>query len=154
MLACVLAGCATATPYQPMQNGAGYADQKVESNRHRVSFAGNTSTPKETVENYVLYRAAEITLDSGYDYFLVADGSTERAPDRSSGITFGIGGYGFGRSGVGIGVGTSTDPRTKEYQGQVDVLLMRGKKPADNPAAYDAREVKANLESGIVRQSP
>ena len=155
MLACVLAGCATATPYQPMQNGAGYADQQLESNRYRVSFDGNSSTPKETVENYVLYRAAELTLDKGYDYFVLSSTSTEREPERSGGITFGFGGFGFGsHSGVGIGVGTSTDRNQKEYQRQVDALLMRGKKPADNPAAYDAREVKANLESGIVRQSP
>lgn len=155
LLACALAGCATATPYQPMKKGAGYADQQLESNRYRVSFAGNSSTPRETVENYVLYRAAELTLDNGYDYFVLSSTSTEREPDRAGGITFGIGGFGFGsRSGVGIGVGTSTDRRTKEYQGQADALLMRGKKPADNPSAYDAREVKANLESGIVRESP
>ncbi len=154
LLACVLAGCATATPYQPMQNNVGYADQQLESNRYRVSFAGNSSTKRETVENYVLYRTAEVTLDKGYDYFVLSSTSTEREPERSGGITFGIGGYGFGsRSGVGIGIGTgtSTDSRYREYQGQADALLMRGKKPADNPAAYDAREVKENLESGIVR---
>lgn len=154
LLAGTLAGCVTATPYQSLQGGFGYADQKLESNRHRVSFAGNASTPRETVENYVLYRAAELTLDQGYDYFVLSSTSTEREPDRSSGITFGIGGYGFGRGGVGIGVGTTTEPRNREYQGQADAVLMRGKKPADNPAAYDAREVKANLEPAIVRPSP
>lgn len=149
----VLAGCATATPYQPRQNGFGYTDQKLESNRHRVSFAGNSSTPKETVENYVLYRVAELTLADGYDYFVLSSTSTEREPDTTGGVVFGIGGFGFGRR-SGIGVGTTTNSRTKEYQGQADAMLMRGTKPADNPAAYDALEVKANLESRIVRQSP
>lgn len=155
LLVCALAGCATATPYQSLQNGFGYSDQKLESNRHRVSFAGNSSTPRAKVENYVLYRAAELTLDNGYDYFVLSSTSTEREPERSGGVSFGIGGFGFGhRSGMGIGIGTTSNPRTKEYQGQADALLMRGTKPADNPAAYDAREVKGNLESGIVRPSP
>lgn len=155
LLACVVAGCATATPYQPKQNGAGYANQQLESNRYRISFDGNSATPRETVENYVLYRAAELTLDQGYDFFVLSSTSTEREPERSSGITFGFGGFGFGsRGGVGIGVGTGNDSRYREYQGQADAVLMRGKKPADNPAAYDAREVKANLEPAIVRPSP
>ncbi|MFW2344234.1 MAG: CC0125/CC1285 family lipoprotein, partial [Brevundimonas mediterranea] len=40
-----LAACATATPYQPAGfNGerGGYAEQRVENNRYRVSFAGNS----------------------------------------------------------------------------------------------------------------
>jgi hypothetical protein len=51
---------------------------RIETNRFRVSFAGNSMTSRETVERYLLFRAAEITLQQGYDGFEMADRSTER----------------------------------------------------------------------------
>ena len=43
----------------------------------RITFRGNTLTDRETVETYLLYRAAELTLQNGYDYFIVATRDTE-----------------------------------------------------------------------------
>jgi hypothetical protein len=151
-----LAGCATATPYQAMHDDYGYSEQKLENNRYRVWFAGNSKTPRETVENYVLYRAAELTLANGYDYFLMSARSTEGERDRSSGIRFGIGGFSFGsHSGVSLGVGSGTSLGGKaNYYGQADIALMKGKKPANDPTAFDAHELKANLEPSIVRGPP
>lgn len=151
----LLAACASVTPYQPLHNGVGYSDQKLESNRFRVSFDGNSSTPRETVENYVLYRVAEVTLANGYDYFTVATQSTD-AELKSTGSRFGFsfGGFGFGRNGgVGVGVGTGSDIYT-EYQGSADVTMYRGKKPENDAHAYDAREIQTNLESTITRPKP
>ena len=153
--ALLLAACATVTPYQPLNNGVGYSDQKLESNRYRVSFDGNSSTPRDTVQNYVLYRVAELTLANEYDYFTVAAQSTE-AELKGTGGNFGFsfGGFGFGRNGgIGVGLGSGSDIRT-EYQGSADVTLFRGKKPETDPHAYDAREIKANLESKIQRPKP
>ncbi|MEX2641945.1 MAG: MotA/TolQ/ExbB proton channel family protein, partial [Acetobacterales bacterium] len=73
-----LTSCASPTPYQPMTDGQGYAQQQLEENRYRVTFSGNTATPRETVENYLLYRAAEVTVERGYDYFVLADNQVER----------------------------------------------------------------------------
>ena len=59
----VLAACATATPYQPAgYNGqrGGYSEQRVESNRYRVTFAGNSVTSREQVEMSLLLRSAEL----------------------------------------------------------------------------------------------
>ncbi|WP_204306898.1 CC0125/CC1285 family lipoprotein, partial [Klebsiella aerogenes] len=80
-LALILAGsislsaCMTATPYQPATgNGTatrnGYSDTQIESNRFRISFSGNSLTARETVERYLLYRAAELTLQQGFDHFI------------------------------------------------------------------------------------
>src|SRR5678815_4545876 len=77
-----LSACATATPYQPNVPGAavsgGYSDYRLDMNRFRVTFAGNTLTSRETVERYLLYRAAELTLAQGYDWFALADRHTDR----------------------------------------------------------------------------
>ena len=68
----VLGACATATPYQAALDGQkGYANQQIESNRWQISFAGNSLTDRKTVETYLLYRAAELTDQEGYDYFQV-----------------------------------------------------------------------------------
>lgn len=149
----LLAACANTTPYQPLKSGVGYSDQKLEANRFRVSFDGKSSTPRATVENYVLYRSAEVTLANSYDYFTVAMQNTEsKVNGNSSPFSFGIGGFGR-NGGVGFGVGTGSDIRS-EYQGSADVTMFRGKKPEDNPHAYDARAIKENLESTVARPKP
>ena len=149
-----LAACVTATPYQPVKDGVGYAEQRIESNRYKVTFSGNSSTPRQTVENYLLYRAAEVTLQNGYDYFVQADTNTDAQTSYSE-----IGGGGFGGYrgywspfyGPGFGLGTSTAVPRTEYEAQASILVFKGPKPADNYKAFDAREVKANLEATIAR---
>ena len=78
-LLATLAGCVQPTPYQPVVDGYGYSEQQIEDNRYWVRFAGNQRTPAATVQNYWLYRIAELTLDHGYDYFTVVDRNLERS---------------------------------------------------------------------------
>ena len=74
----VLGACATATPYQAAtDNQRGYENQQIESNRWQISFAGNSLTDRQTVETYLLYRAAELTDMEGYDYFSVVQRATD-----------------------------------------------------------------------------
>ena len=77
----LMAACASGgpTPYQPASanDTRGYSEQKLEDTRYRISFKGNSLTERETVENYMLYRAAELTLQSGYDTFTVANRDTD-----------------------------------------------------------------------------
>lgn len=83
--AAVLTACATATPYQPAvdQNARnGFSEQQIEKDRARVTFDGNSLTDRETVETYLLYRAAELTKQNGYDHFIL----TDRATDKKSRI--------------------------------------------------------------------
>jgi hypothetical protein len=144
LLVLLLAGCATVTPYQPLKDGQGYAEQRIEPNRFRVSFAGNSSTPRETVENYLLFRATELTLLNGYDYFVMTGTDTEAQTRYQQSISaFGGTGWYSRYSGLGIGVGTST-PIT-EYQAQAFVTMFKGQKPAGSADAFDAREVRNNI---------
>lgn len=83
-----LAGCATvgSTPYQPVSASnpaaGGFTDQKLAEGRYSVTFAGNRLTSRETVESYLLYRAAELTLEQGYDWFAIVDKQMEHRVDR------------------------------------------------------------------------
>jgi hypothetical protein len=154
VLALSLAGCATATPYQPAKDGLGYSEQKLESNRYRVMFAGNSSTPRQTVENYLLYRAAEITLNNGYDYFVIADNATNADTRYLQTFTGPAYGAYYWRPYWGVGAATTTADPITEYQAEANIIVFKGPKPADNPKAFDARELKTNLEAQIVRPQP
>jgi len=146
-----LAACATATPYQPKLSGYGYAEQRLETNRYKVSFAGNSSTPRQTVENYLLYRAAEVTLQNGYDYFVLAEQNTQADTRYQETFTgFGAPYYWYPRGYYG-GVGTSSANPITEFEAVANILVFKGSKPADNFKAFDARDLKANLEPYITR---
>ncbi len=73
----VITACASSTPYQPALDGKyGFDQQQIEDDRWTVSFAGNSLTDRQKVETYLLFRAAELTEQQGFDYFRVADSDT------------------------------------------------------------------------------
>jgi hypothetical protein len=67
--ACLLAGCATA--YQPDGVSGGYSDQMRDGNIVQVSFRANGLTTPETLQSFVLRRCAEVTLQDGFNYFVL-----------------------------------------------------------------------------------
>ena len=73
----LVSACASSTPYQPVADGKyGFDQQQIEDDRWTVSFAGNSLTDRQKVETYLLYRAAELTQQQGFDHFRVADSDT------------------------------------------------------------------------------
>ena len=97
--ALTVAGCATETTYRPATGQGfqrtGYSDRQIEPNRFLVSFAGNSVTSRDTVERYLFFRAAELTLQRGFDYFVMADRDTNLQSRTYSTPGFG-GGFGYG----------------------------------------------------------
>src|SRR3546814_9213446 len=91
--------CASPTPYQPATgygfNRTGFSEQRIESNRYMVSFSGNSLTSRETVERYLLFRAAELTVQQGFDHFILVDRNTDRKTRTYVDRPFGPGPYGF-----------------------------------------------------------
>ncbi|WP_375402362.1 hypothetical protein [uncultured Sphingomonas sp.] len=100
----VVAGCATETTYRPAQGRGfyrtGFSEQRVEPDRFIVSFGGNSVTERDTVERYLLFRAAELTVQQGYDYFVTVERETDRQ-SRTYSTGFGYGGLGYGGFGYG-----------------------------------------------------
>ena len=74
-----LAACETGPVYKPKGPGerVGYTDQQLAANRYRVTFTGNTATPRDQVENYLLRRAAEVTQAAGFTNFIFDTRDTE-----------------------------------------------------------------------------
>lgn len=161
-LAGLLTACATATPYQPaVSDRYGFEEQRIESNRLRITFRGNTMTERETVETYLLYRAAELTLQDGFDYFIVANRETEEHSQlRGSGPYRPRFAYDYWYFSPRRGWSPWYDPFWDEptsyrevtrYEAVAEIAMFRGQKPADDPDAFDAREVQRNLQGSVVR---
>jgi len=162
----LLSACATSTPYAPSALSApgtyhpGYSETQIETGRFRISFAGNDQTKRETVENYMLYRAAELTLQSGFDWFeIVNRGTDEKKRTISTPSDPFIGGMSWrfyrgsrwGAWGMGWDDYDRDTVEYTRYEASAEILMHKGDKPTDKANAYGARDVKANLEAKIVR---
>lgn len=179
--ALLVGACATETTYRPATGSGfartGYSDRQVETNRFLVSFAGNSSTPRDTVERYLLFRAAELTLQNGGDYFVMANRDTDLQSRTYTtggfGPGFGYGGFGgywgpswryYGRGGGygrgfgwspwyggGFGAWNDFDVQTvQRYEATAEIVVGRGPIPRDNVRAFNARDVVDRLGPGIV----
>lgn len=67
--ACLIAGCSTA--YQPDGFSGGYSDKMLANNTVLVSFRVNRLTTTDTLHSYLLRRCAEVTLQDGFNYFVL-----------------------------------------------------------------------------------
>lgn len=81
-----LSGCVTYsdTPYQPYQPymlglkpSGGYSSLQLDEASFLVSFSGNGYTLPATAALYALLRAAELTTENGFKYFIVAGDKNE-----------------------------------------------------------------------------
>ena len=169
-----LAACQTATPYQPLRPGAvgagGYSEVRLEQDRWRVTFQGNSLTSRETVESYLLYRAAELTVAQGFDWFETVERKTDKHTETFAQPDPFYGRYGFGWHPnwryYGGGFGWShwdpfwgdpfwadqVDVQTVEkYEASSEIIMHHGAKPAGEPRAFGARDVISNLGPHIAR---
>ena len=118
------------TPYRPQTLDGGYASTRVNVDTFNVVFQGNAQTSRQTAQTYALYRCAELTVESGFDYFVVIGGNAE----------------------VLYGSPTARPPMDTGGKNPSVVVLFRafkGDKPSG--AVYDAREVLKELGPSIVR---
>jgi hypothetical protein len=156
----LLGACAVPTAYQPTDGHYGYSEQALDGKRYRVSFTGNPSTPRDAVENYLLYRAGELTVQNGYDYFRMVDRDLERSiRDEKLGYydIFGDRYFptqrGFRRAGRRPAYLASSTFPVINYSGDATITLFKGQKPIDDVNAYDALDVLQRLQPLILRSN-
>jgi hypothetical protein len=165
--ALLLSSCATPTPYQPRvrgsQVGGGFSEQRLAQNRYRVTFVGNSFTSRERVENYLLFRAAELTLESGNACFTLARRGTDPRTRVTRSFRPGPWGYwgpswrfrhrGYWRSWDPWGYdpfwGDSVDYQTvTNYQAFAEIVMSRAPCSSD-AATFNAEDVTRNLGPSI-----
>jgi hypothetical protein len=140
-LPAVLAACAT-----PVAPPPPFFETRISAERMRVTFQG-AANPVFAADQALL-RAADLTVNEGYEWFVVENRYTEEQGRRGGGPTFSIGGstFDFGRrggssigAGIGFGLGDLSRPRVAST---VEIRMGRGAKPLE---AYDARDVLRTL---------
>ena len=142
-----LTACASLSPYGPQSSpgGQGYSEQRIESNRYQITYRG-VGDPRP-VADYALLRAADLTIETGNDWFEVTQRWIDGRPDSAGGmrpsvsIGAGTGRYGgWSTSGVGVGLGFDlSGPQPTSTT--LEIVMGRGQRP-DRPGAYDARGVQ------------
>lgn len=149
-----LSACASLAPYGPAvsPSSQGYVEQRIESDRFRITYRGvGASGP---VADLALLRAAELTIETGHDWFEVTQRYIDGRPDSAGGFrpSVGIGAGtshyggrygGFSSSGVGVGIGLNFSGPSPTST-VLEIRLGRGPQP-DRSEVYDAREVQSAL---------
>ena len=163
----LLAGCMAPSPYAPRLEGqrTGYTDRALTQTRYRVTFTGNSVTPRETVESYLLLRAAEVTRAAGYGSFVFDTRNTRAntqvtAIPEAGGPYWGGGGFGgWGRrggfgywggyggfGGYGFGYDPTVDIVVRtNYQAYAEIVLLTPEQAAKDPRALNAADVIAHI---------
>jgi len=154
-----LSACVGPAPYAPRQPGqiSGYTDRQLAPNRYRVTFTGNSATSREEVEDYLLRRAAEVTVAAGYSHFLFDTRDTQARTQYSvlgdfprPGFAPAFGpGFGFWRFRPRWGydpLGPDVDIiTTTQYQAYAEIVLLSDADAAREPRAVDARAVLQHI---------
>ena len=182
-LVIAVAGCTTTpTPYQAYRSHSeggihgGYSDQQLRAGDYVVRFHGNSMTSRDRVERYMLYRAAELTLQQGYDWFLVTDRNTdhnvrmivEPNPLYRSDYRPGYDGWrpnwnlyidGRWHSWTGWSGGPSWSQqydvrRVEAFEATAEIQMHKGAMPAGDEEGIDARKVVSDLGQTIERPKP
>lgn len=148
----LVAACATEPPYfGPIGPGhsTGYTDQQIDQKRFRVSYSGSSHTSRDTVENFLLLRAAQLTLQAGYPAFMF---DTRDTKTKTSYLTSfagwpGWGGYGFyGWSGPGWGdQGNAESTPITRYEAYAEIVLLTDPQAQKEPRGLNAQSVIDHL---------
>ncbi len=177
LLAALLAACTKPTPYQAATADSpyGYSDTKIDDNTVRIEVAGNNQTPRELVENQLLYRAAQMAINRGDETFVFLTRDTERdvryqpqlatlgfpyyvgpfgggyyGPYRSFGLGIGLGFGGYGYPGYGYYGGPVRE--IDRYTAYAEARFFKGEPPEGEGPGYVAAEVVENLAGKINKQ--
>ncbi|WP_127347246.1 CC0125/CC1285 family lipoprotein [Pseudidiomarina mangrovi] len=155
----LLMACSSQPEYRAAQgSGYGYQATKLSATQLRVSFKARGSDAEKAMD-YALLRAAEVTLEQGYDWFIITHRETllnnERLTTRA--------GLGYSNSrdvvtrcglvscttasypsqefSAGIHIGGD---RSGDIQSIIEIKLGQGIRP-DTDASFDAIEVIRHL---------
>ena len=141
---CYLLLAACSTPYQEMGLSGGVKATRVDATTVRISGRGNAFTSSDTISDYVMIKAAEETLASGYGHFQVIGENEEASTSylvSPSTATTTYQGYQ-----ATTNYTTPTLIPVRKPRATLMIKMYPGPKSSDAPpTVYDAREVMKYL---------
>jgi hypothetical protein len=143
-----LAACQSPIVYGPQASpgATGYTDKQLAENRFRVAFHGNSSTSREVVEDFLMRRAAEVTLQAGCSAFLFDTRDTKAKTRYMTDFAGwpGWGGYGSYWHDWDMG-GTSYSNPITSYTAYAEIILLKPDQAAKEPRSLGAQDVLNHL---------
>jgi len=148
-----VAGCAT--PYGKYGIAGGYKDSRIDENTFSISVDTNGYTSQQTTSMHGLYRASELTVENGFDYFVIVEGAR-----NSTSMTIAMPGTSTSNTTVNV-YGSTAYGRTTTHSSPTTYIPVvfpnstlviktyKGAKPEGVPNAYDARSVMKYLAPQI-----
>jgi hypothetical protein len=146
----MLAACAEEPAYfGPIgpDHATGYTDQQFDQTHFRITYTGNSATPRVTVENFLLLRSAQVTLGAGYAAFLFETRDTKTKTTYFSTFTGwpGWGGMGwYGWRGGPVDGESESRPITR-YEAYAEIVLLTADQAKAEPRALNAQSVLDHL---------
>lgn len=141
-----LSACQTAPVYQAQtdRGGQGYADKQLAENRFRVSYRGSSATSRETVEDFLLRRSAEVTLTAGYAWFVFDHRDTKTRTRYISDFS-GPAWAGYGWYWHSWDFGPTEAYPISNYTAYAEIVLLKDDQASREPRALKAEDVLAHL---------
>ena len=137
---------------------SGFSDTKITATQFRVTFQGDNTTSRYEVEDFLLFRAAELTTEQGFDYFVISERDVEaeinvvttRRPAFYSRYDHAHEhrNYNFPYYAYGYDWGYPHDTETREYTKYSAVAYIdmhSGQKPENTDQTFNALEIIATL---------
>ena len=124
--------CGCATEYGASSFSGGFTDQITGNNTAVVTFKSNAFTDEVTTRKYAMRRAAELTLENGYDYFLI-EGGGDYSKEGTTSSSVNCYTIGYNVTCDEIGGYSYSKPRTT-----LSIRMFNGQTP-NQTGFYDAR---------------
>lgn len=146
----LLQACATTSPYQPANSrGYGYSETQLSDTQYRIDFKA-WEVPSGKAVNYAMLRAAELTLEKGYDWFETVDRQREVVKSRpTTTVVFGASSMRGAHFGTGMGFGMDMGGNDRnESEVLLEIQMGKGVRP-DATQVYSANELVKNLRKSL-----
>jgi hypothetical protein len=138
------------------EDAIGYTDARLSPIRFRVSYTGDRATARTAVENFVLRRAAELTLAAGYPYFVIDSRATHantynRLVFEPVSTDPGPAPTSHGNSWLTsrpFSPVTANTLSSTSYTATSEIVLLRTDQADGNPNALSAQEIIRRLGAG------
>lgn len=156
-----LAGCATVPPYYgPIgpDHLTGYSNLQLDQTHYQVTYHGDSSTPRDTVEEFLLLRSAQVAQEAGYPYFVFDTRGTKSRTYYYAMFTGWPGwrGYGWYRwyGPPGMFDGDVEEIPVTQYEGYAEIVLLTEAQAQKEPRALNTQSVVTHLLPLAVPPSP
>lgn len=145
----LLSGCVTGN-YQSFSSGVGYQVEQQSDSEYYVTYTGTPKTKIEKVNDFALLRSAELTLEKGFNYFVITEAinnKTALTSVQQSLVSYRD--FGMGDNSPVASSGALSGPSAKS---ELTISLYKDK---PNGIAYDAQIIeKAIKEEYKVSDQP